>query len=115
MKRLRVLCPSVQDPSRPNSYFTTAPCEGRTCSFWKKGGCSAGAEIRDSYERHLDKEVLPDCPKADAAVCRWHADAVERGEPACPVRRLGMVCEHAGGEWVTWDMVGPDDWDRKMP
>ncbi len=111
-RRLKLLCPSIDDPSKPvGKTFTSEPCEGRTCFWWvPRVGCSANLQIRDSYAKHLDKVPLPDCPKATSGACRWHSEAMKRGEPACPVRRLGSVCEHAGGDWATWDMASPEEW-----
>jgi hypothetical protein len=39
----------------------------------------------------------------------WNLTAVARGDVGCVVRRLGMLCEHQGGEWNTFQMAEPDD------
>jgi hypothetical protein len=113
MRRLVLLCPSVEDFSR-RQPFTTAPCEESRCTFWACG-CTAGLEIAELYAVHLDKHPLPDCHKARPNVCRWHSDAMNRKDPGCPVRRLGMVCAHAGGEWETFQMVPPEEWGEIGP
>lgn len=49
------------------------------------------------------------CPKADA--CRWNQDAIAAGVKQCLPGRLGMLCEHVGGEWNnTFDMAEPSEW-----
>jgi hypothetical protein len=50
-------------------------------------------------------------PCALAERCRWHVDAVSRGLDHCVVRRLGEICEHQGGQWNTFDMAPPEEWD----
>lgn len=56
---------------------------------------------------------MPPC--ALEKTCTWNVDAIERGEPGCVVRRLGLLCEHQGGEWNTWDMMDASDacWRRR--
>lgn len=50
---------------------------------------------------------MPECPSA--AQCRWNIDALKRGEPGCFVRRLGVLCEHQGGELAVFNtFMGAD-------
>lgn len=101
--RLKVFCPSVAD----GTTFTTEPCQREACIWWKNGGCSAQKTERKRYAIVPPQPTAPPCPKAKA--CRWHLDAQKLGKPCLP-RSLGMLCEHAGGEWNTFDMADPKDW-----
>jgi hypothetical protein len=106
-KKLPIVCPSVGTLTE----FFTEPCKRGACFGWVDGGCGEAAHLRDVYQKHLDKDPLPPpCPIKDT--CRWHLDAVARGENACPPRRLGMLCEHQGGEWNTFQMAEPEEWDE---
>jgi len=106
--KLPVLCASILASFEQG--LQTGPCEGKTCVFWQSasGECGAGTGMADDYRRWFkpDSEI-PSCPIADR--CRWNIGAVNRGEPACGVRRLGMLCEHQGGDWNTFEMASPDD------
>jgi hypothetical protein len=98
-----MFCPSVSDGA---ATFTTSKCERSACIWWKNG-CSAQKTERKRYAVVPPQPVAPPCPKA--AHCRWHNDAAKLGLPCLP-RSLGMLCEHAGGEWNTFDMADPKDW-----
>ncbi len=111
-RRLPILCPSNDGPppGDPNGdrTFHTSGCKP-TCTFWKKG-CQAGLESTEMYQQWYTTkrdENMPACPIA--STCRWNIDAVKRGEAGCLVRRLGLICEHQGGEWNTFQMAEPDD------
>ena len=106
VRRLPLLCASVL--SSYEKGLETYPCEGKSCVFWREGDCGAGLDMADEYRRWFkpDSEIPP-CPIADS--CRWNQGALKRGEPACGVRRLGLLCEHQGGVWNTFDMAPPDD------
>lgn len=54
------------------------------------------------------RAVPPPCPLADS--CRWNIDAIAAGKPACGVRMLGLICEHQGGEWNTFEMAPFEEW-----
>lgn len=101
-----IFCPSSQ---KPGSFeLVKEPCTNVQCVWWKTG-CSASLEVQEQYSQFLDRDPMPNCP--DQEDCRWHQDAVKRGDPGCTVRRLGMVCEHAGGEWNTFEIGLPEDWE----
>lgn len=102
---MKTLCPSVQKVME----LTTEPCTMGACTWWKKNWCSARLETFEAAAKLLAKPVkIPSCPIA--ADCRWNQDAVKEGKRACEVRLLGMLCEHQGGEWNTFD-IAFDDWD----
>jgi hypothetical protein len=110
-RRLKLVCASNDDHEHG---FHTAPCSGKACGWWSKvtNRCTAGEELssEELYGRWFTAErdaKMPPCPIADR--CTWNVDAIKRGEPGCGVRRLGLVCEHQGGEWRTWDMAEADD------
>jgi hypothetical protein len=100
-RHLRMICPSNGSETRMYS----SACTSTACTWWKNGGCSAKVSVVEEYAAHLDTFSLPaECPKA--SVCVWHQDG------PCPVRRLGMLCEHVpGGEWNTWQMAPANEWD----
>lgn len=100
---IKVFCPSVSNGA---SEFTTEPCQRSACRWWKNG-CTAQELERKRYAKVPAQSPAPPCPKADG--CRWHLDALKRGKLCLP-RQLGMLCEHAGGEWNTFDMAEPEDW-----
>lgn len=81
------------------------------CVYWKKNRCTARLEIREDAAKLLAKPVtlIPRCPIADT--CRWNIEAKRDGHMACEVRLLGMLCEHQGGEWNTFDMAPFDEWE----
>lgn len=108
LKRLPVAlqCPSVGD----ESLFEHTDCSGKACSWWKNG-CSARVETEEAYLVH-ETVLAPECPLA--LRCRWHTDAVAEGKTGCVVRRLGMLCEHQGGEWNTFQMAPPDEWNERV-
>ena len=106
-----MLCASNEGGEDANGNplgFHMEPCTGAKCSWWEQGGCTAGTNVSNDYRRWFkpDSEVPP-CPVA--AQCMWNVQALKRGEPACGVRRLGLLCEHQGGIWNTFDMAPPDD------
>lgn len=114
---LRVQCPSVSHPAGfddkglRHQGFSHEACGFGTCHWYDKQAliCGARTAVQDNYREHLDKDpVPPDCPLASQ--CHWHLDAIAVGEQACPPRRLGLLCEHQGGEWNTFDMADPEDW-----
>lgn len=111
MKKLPLLCASNEggydEQDQPLGFHTT-PCTGKKCTWFEKGACSAGTKLSDEYRRWFkpDSEIPP-CPIAER--CTWNVEAVARNEPACGVRRLGMICEHQGGEWNTWQMAEASD------
>jgi hypothetical protein len=96
-------CPSVSDGA---ARFTRAVCEEKACLWWQRG-CSAQEIERKRYSIVPPQSLAPPCPKA--AACRWHSDAAKLGLPCLP-RQLGMLCEHVGGEWNTFDMAEPEEW-----
>jgi len=96
---LPLLCASNEDTKRG---FHASGCRGRACD--------AGHELAEMHAGNFTPArdaALPACPIADR--CAWDVGARDRGEPGCTVRRLGMLCEHQGGEWSTWMMADPDD------
>lgn len=99
-------CPSV---STGASVFTHEPCSMKACTYWK-GRCTARLDIREDAAK-LAKPVkrIPKCALAD--ICRWNMEAKRDGHMACEVRLLGMVCEHQGGEWNTFEMAPYEEWD----
>lgn len=99
-----IQCPSVGSVST----FTHEDCTGPNCTWWENG-CSARTLTEGQYAKHM---VLlgPECPLASR--CRWHVEAVVEGKPACAIRRLGMLCEHQGGVWNTFEMADPDEWEE---
>ena len=99
MKRLPMLCASVH----VSGVLSTEPCEGASCSWWKRGGCSAHASTEDALAGWLGyaRGPLPPCPIAER--CMWHAMALREGHAACFPRRTGDVCEHQGGEFNAFD------------
>jgi hypothetical protein len=98
-RRLPLVCPSVGSVAE----MISEPCTRAACDWWKNGRCSAHTSVVEEYAHYLDKIPLaPACPKASA--CTWH-----RSGP-CAVRRLGMLCEHEGGEWNTWQMAPAAEW-----
>jgi hypothetical protein len=104
MRKLHVLqCPSVE---RGVAEFYHEPCMTDACTWWK-GHCTARLEVLDTYKEHFEA-LAPPCRLAPA--CRWHVEALAAGEPGCPPRRLGMLCEHQGGEWNTFEMAPPEEW-----
>lgn len=108
-RKLKVLCPSV---TGPGCTLATRVCVLTACSWWKNNECHAGPDTAQLYAKFLDREPLP--PLSACAIafqCRWHLDALKRGEIACPPRRLGMLCEHQGGEWNTFEIAPPEDWE----
>lgn len=102
-RHLPLVCPSNEGPK--SLGLTSEPCTRAACTWWKDG-CTAGAQTTKDYARWFKGE-LPACPIAEQ--CTWNVDAVKRGEPGCAPRRLGLLCEHQGGEWNTFDMADPDD------
>lgn len=106
MKKLTVIqCPSVSDGS---NKFSHEACNREACVQWE-GFCTAATETEQAYAKLLDQYPDPgECPMAPR--CRWHLQAVEHGQTKCLVRRLGEICEHQGGDWVTFDMAPPEDW-----
>jgi hypothetical protein len=111
MRKLPLICASNEggmDAQGNPIGFHTTPCEGKSCYWHQDGACSAGAAVTRDYGKWVKPEtVLPSCPLADR--CAWNVEAVKRGEPACGVRRLGMICEHQGGDWNTFQMADPND------
>jgi hypothetical protein len=103
----KTLCPSVQKVME----LTTEPCTMGACTWWKGNRCTARKETFEDAAKLLAKPVIviPPCPIASD--CRWNQDAVKEGKRACEVRLLGMLCEHQGGEWNTFDMAPFDEWD----
>jgi hypothetical protein len=118
-RRLPLLCPSNHDPHLPyGQQFHHEKCTRKACFYWKNNQCSAGNELMDWHEEegnfaNRTNKKLPNCPIS--SVCTWNVSAVARGEPGCVVRRLGLLCEHQGGDWATWEVALPDDpcWRRK--
>lgn len=110
--RLKLVCPSNEDL---DYTFFSEGCKQGVCTFWGDTGsgvkgCTAGIDLRDGFGRWLSPErdaKMPSCPLE--GTCTWNVNAVARGEPGCVPRRLGMVCEHQGGEWNTFQMADPDD------
>lgn len=102
-------CPSV---SRGAADFTHEPCSMAPCTYWK-GHCTARLEIREDAAKLLAKPVKKIPPCAIADVCRWNVEAKRDGHMACEIRLLGMVCEHQGGEWNTFEMAPFDEWDKE--
>jgi len=101
-----IQCPSVGAGSLSLSHEA---CDGSACAWWEDG-CGARVLTENQYSAFLDKKPLaPDCPIA--SMCRWHVEAVASGLQACLVRRLGMLCEHQGGEWNTFEMAAPEEWE----
>jgi hypothetical protein len=103
--RLTVIqCPSVDQAMT----FKHEPCTREACTFWK-GHCTAATDTEEAYAAVLDRDPDPgDCPLAPS--CRWHVQAVQHGQTKCVVRRLGMICEHQGGDWNTFEMAEPEEW-----
>lgn len=113
-RKLPVICPSNLGGDDGFTLYTT-PCEGRSCIWWGRQstgqiGCTAGEREAKPYKQWfttIRDANLPACPAAKH--CRWNTDAVNRGEPGCAPRRLGLICEHQGGVWNTFDMADFDD------
>jgi hypothetical protein len=108
-RRLPLLCASNSDGV---SSFYIEPCAGRACHEYdrKREACRAGTETAEIFSRWFTKErdaALPTCPAAEQ--CAWNVAALKIGTPGCVPRRLGMICEHQGGEWNTFEMADPDD------
>jgi hypothetical protein len=106
-RRLALLCASNSDGV--NSFYTE-PCSRGRCYAYENGACTAGTETAEVFEKWFTPTRdanLPSCPISKS--CMWDITAVTRGEVGCVVRRLGMLCEHQGGEWNTWQMAEPDD------
>lgn len=83
--------------------LVSEPCTRAACTWWKDGDCTAQRTVVEEYGRFMDVDpVAAQCPKAEA--CTWH-----RHGP-CAVRRLGMLCEHVGGEWNTFQMAPASEW-----
>ena len=110
--RLKLICPSNEDD---NHKLVTSGCSRGACAFWGVAGpgiegCTAGLDLRDAFQQWLrpDRDAkMPECPLAGS--CTWNVNAVARGEPGCVPRRLGLICEHQGGEWNTFQMADPDE------
>lgn len=102
MNLFPILCPSVV----LNSEFTTEPCSGSKCSWWKRS-CIAQATVLKEYGKHETVPPVVPCPVQFQ--CRWYLDAQKVGQ-TCSVQRLGMICEHQGGEWNTFEMACSDEW-----
>lgn len=109
-----MLCPSNLGGEDGFTLYTT-PCEGKTCVWWGRQstgivGCTAGEKEGNDYARWFNAKrdaSMPECPSA--AQCRWNIDALKRGEPGCFVRRLGVLCEHQGGELAVFNtFMGAD-------
>lgn len=100
-------CPSV---STGASVFTFERCTGSKCFGWRNGRCGERVDHFYDASKLLAKpvKVLPACALAET--CRWNVDAKKEGKPGCEVRLLGMVCEHQGGEWNTFDMAPFEEW-----
>lgn len=103
MTSAKIFCPSVSNGAR----FMTEPCQRSKCQWWRNG-CRAQETERKRYAVVPPQPPAPPCPKA--AACRWALDAAKKGLLCLP-RSLGMLCEHAGGEWNTFDMADPSEWD----
>lgn len=110
-RKLPLLCASNEGGDDENGEplgFHTEPCTGKSCHWFQDGSCSAGTQLTDDYRRWFKPDdQIPACPIADR--CMWNVEALARGEPACGVRRLGLICEHQGGEWNTWEMMPASD------
>lgn len=92
-----------------NLQLTHEPCTHKACVFWKQDRCSAAIDTEEAYAAVLDRDPDPgDCSLAPS--CRWHVQAVNNGQTKCVVRRLGMLCEHQGGDWNTFGMASPEEW-----
>jgi len=114
-RRLPLICPSN---SRGVADFHTKPCNGKACSWWKKGEnlCGAIATLDDYARWEKPETPLPHCPIT--ASCTWDVQEIAQGRRGCVPRRLGLVCEHQAGEpgvdldtaiWNTFEMADPDD------
>jgi hypothetical protein len=115
MARMKTLPLAIQCPSvgSATDELEHVDCSGNACTWWKNGGCSARVETEEVF---LVKEtkLAAECPLASR--CRWHIDAVAEGKVGCVIRRLGMLCEHQGGEWNTFQMAPPEEWgDDPLP
>ena len=98
MKRLPIMCPSNLGSWDDGLY--AEPCTTRTCMWWD-GSCSAARQVEADLAPKRDRRRPPACALADR--CRWHLDAVRRGLSTCVPRRLGLLCQHQGGTWNTFE------------
>ena len=101
---ITIQCPSVSE----SFELAHEPCSGAACSWWENG-CSARRTVESEYLQH-ETTLAPECPLAPR--CRWHLDALAGGQVGCVVRRLGMLCEHQGGEWNTFEMAPASEWNK---
>jgi hypothetical protein len=107
-RKLPLVCASNGD----YSTFYTEPCQRAACHYWSKEqrACTAGQGTAEVFSRWFTPArdvALPACPIEPT--CAWNVAAVQAGDPGCVVRRLGMLCEHQGGDWNTFDVAEPDD------
>jgi hypothetical protein len=102
-----ILCPSIENEV---GHFGTEPCNSTACSWWKKG-CTAEGTVLKIYGAHI--QPLPASPCPIQSQCRWFLEATRRGHISCGVQQLGMICEHQGGEWNTFEMAPPDEWTKE--
>lgn len=110
MARVRSLPVAIQCPSvgAASTQLEHEDCSGSECPWWE-GGCTARTQTEADYLIH-ETTLAQECPLATR--CRWHIEAMREGHVGCVVRRLGMLCEHQGGEWNTFQMADPDEWEQ---
>ena len=101
---LAIQCPSVGAVSS----FTHSDCNGSRCEWWEHGKCGARILTERQFAEKM-KALPPPCGLASS--CRWDIEALAEGRAACAVRLMGMICEHQGGEWNTFNMADPMDWE----
>lgn len=107
-RKLPLFCPSNDDPGREKRFHVRA-CEGASCCLYGETGCTAGADTTETFKVAFISGDLPACPLEER--CAWNVEARARGEAGCAPRSIGMICEHQGGEWNTFEMVPPEEWD----
>lgn len=111
-RKLPIVCPSVDDPAKDlEERFTYEACGHKKCVFWK-GRCEAEIELAEEYAEHTSRRQqkgleMPVCDLAPR--CRWHVQSLKEGRAGCVPRQLGMLCQHQGGEWMTFDMAPADE------
>ena len=113
MKRLpaAIQCPSSEVKVEKVGYvFIHEDCSGSKCGWWSNG-CDARRITEQDFMR-FEEALAPECPLASK--CRWHVEAVAEGKKGCPVRRLGMLCGHQGGDWNTFEMMSPEEWEEAL-
>lgn len=90
------------------AVFRHEDCTGSRCAWWENNKCGARTLTEAQFAEHM-KEEPPACELAPK--CRWNVEALAEGRVACAVRLMGMLCEHQGGEWNTFAMADPEEWD----